>query len=75
MNAIPLHDLDEVATKGDLALLRSEVHGDLKLLATDLDGLKAVAARIDTKLDRLVFILVAGLFAVVATLIGVGLTP
>jgi hypothetical protein len=45
MSAIPLHDLDEVATKGDLALLaadlRSEMAGLRAELKTDIAELRA----------------------------------
>ncbi len=74
MSAIPLHDLDQVATKGDIALLRAELQSDMYALSAKVEGLTAVAARADAKLDRLVFVLIAGLFAVIATLIGVGLS-
>lgn len=62
MTAYKMHDLDEVATKGDISLVRQEV-----------SALTAAVDRIDTKLDRLIFILIAGLFGIIATLIGVGL--
>jgi hypothetical protein len=52
MNAIPLHDLDDVATKGDIQSLRAEIKSDLV---------------------RLTLVLIAGLLAVIATLIGVSL--
>jgi len=139
MSAIPLHDLDEVATKSDVLLLRTELgaeigslrtelgaeigslrtelhseigslraelgaeigslrtelHSEIGSLRTELGGeigslrgelggeigsvqvelrpLSEAVKKLDQKLDRLIFILIAGLFAVIATLIGVGL--
>lgn len=45
MNAIPLHDLDEVATKGDMATLKAELKGDLATLKAEL---KADIAELET---------------------------
>lgn len=59
MSAISLNDLDQV--KSDIASIR----GNLGTLETAIQ-------RVDEKLDRLTFVLITGLFAVVATLIGVG---
>ncbi|MGH8951387.1 MAG: hypothetical protein ACRDX9_08165 [Acidimicrobiia bacterium] len=84
MSAIPLHELDEVATKRDIASLRAELGDGIGLLRRELGGeigsLRAEFGRLseahqslETKLDRLIFILIAGLFAIIATLIGVGL--
>ena len=53
MSAIPLHDLDEVATKSDIQALRAEIKADFV---------------------RLTLVLIGGLLAVIATLIGVGLS-
>jgi hypothetical protein len=36
MSAIPLHDLDQVATKGDLALLASDLRSEMADLRSDL---------------------------------------
>jgi hypothetical protein len=36
MSAIPLHDLDEVATKGDLAELRADLRADMAELKAEL---------------------------------------
>ena len=41
MSAIPLHDLEEVATKGDLAVLRGDVAGVRAELKTDIADLRA----------------------------------
>lgn len=45
MSAIPLHDLDEVATKADLAILRAELMGEINglrvELKTDIANLRA----------------------------------
>lgn len=63
MSALRTNDVDEVATKSDIALVRQEV-----------SALSASVGRIDAKLDRLIFILIAGLFGVIATLISIGIT-
>lgn len=60
MKAVPLQDLDEVATKGDI--MRVE---------TRLEKLDRKVERLDSKVDRLTLILFAGLFGIIATLIGV----
>ncbi|HUG09108.1 MAG TPA: hypothetical protein VMP13_09490 [Acidimicrobiia bacterium] len=36
MSAIPLHDLDQVATKGDLAVLSAELRSEMAELRTEL---------------------------------------
>lgn len=36
MSAIPLHDLDQVATKGDLAVLSAELRSEVADLRTEL---------------------------------------
>lgn len=36
MSAIPLHDLDQVATKGDLAVLSAELRAEIADLRTEL---------------------------------------
>jgi hypothetical protein len=38
MSAIPLYDVDEVATKGDIAGLRAELKGDIAELRAELKG-------------------------------------
>lgn len=38
MSAIPLHDLDEIATKGDLAVLRAELKADMAELQRTIIG-------------------------------------
>lgn len=68
MSVIRLHDLDEVATKGDLALLKTEFQS----LRDTVENLDVRFQKVEQKLDHLIFVLIAGLFAVIATLIGVG---
>ncbi len=49
MSALPVHDLDEVATKGDLAELRAELKGDIAELRAELKGDFAVlGSKVDT---------------------------
>lgn len=36
MSAIPLHDLDQVSTKGDLAVLAADLRNDMADLGTEL---------------------------------------
>ena len=61
MAQLPRYDPAEVATKSDLAELRTELRTELR------DGLAAVNQR----LDRLFLTLLVGMFGVVAALIGV----
>lgn len=61
MAQLPRFDPSDVATKSDLAALRSELRSELR------DGLAAVNQR----LDRLFLALLVGMFGVVAALIGV----
>lgn len=90
MSAIPLHDLDQVATKRDIAVLDARFAGvdarfeviDARFVGVDgrLDGidgqLKEIRAElrfINQRIDRLFYALIAGLFVVVAAVIGVGI--
>jgi hypothetical protein len=54
MSAIPLHDLDEVATKGDLALLSADLRtemGDLRSeLRTEMSDLRTEMAELRAEL-------------------------
>lgn len=40
MSAIPLHDLDQVATKGDLAVLSGELRSEIADLRSDMADLR-----------------------------------
>ena len=60
MTQLPRFDPSDVATRSDLRELRAELKGDL--------------AAIHTRLDRMFLALVAGLFAVVAAMLGVVVT-
>lgn len=40
MSAIPLHDLDQVDTKGDLAVLAGELRSDIADLRSEMAGLR-----------------------------------
>jgi hypothetical protein len=78
MTALPLYELDEVATKGDLELLKAYLKGDLASLRMDLEvmgsrlgTLESRVDRIEVKLDRLIWVLIAGLFGIIAMLGGV----
>lgn len=66
MSALPLYELDEVATKGDIAELR----GDLAVIRAEVVILKERVTAIERKLDRLIFILITGLTGVIVTLLG-----
>jgi hypothetical protein len=71
MRAFPMYDLDQVATKSDMALLTAR----LDSLELRLDSLESRMSGIEAKIDRFTLVLVAGLFGVIATLIGVQLIP
>ena len=60
MTQLPRFDTSEVATRSDLRELRAELKGDM--------------AAIHTRLDRMFLALVAGLFAIVAAMLGVLVT-
>lgn len=63
MSAIPLHDLDEVATKADIAVLRAELKTDIAQLRSEM-----------ADLQRTIIGWMVSLFvATVAALIGVAL--
>ena len=59
MSALPLYELDEVATKGDIARLGTRIDS----LSASLDGLTA-------RVDKLIFGTFAGLVAVLVATIG-----
>jgi hypothetical protein len=54
MSAIPLHDLDQVATKGDLAVLAADVRSEMAGLRTELKtDIAALRAEMHTELGSL----------------------
>lgn len=65
MSAIPLYELDEVATKRDLAELRAD------LLAEFHSQTASLREEMNSRFLQLTFVLVAGLFGIIATLIGI----
>jgi hypothetical protein len=67
MSAIPLHDLDEVATKGDIADLRAEMKTDIAELKVDI--VTQVGALQRTTAAWMLTLLVA----VIGAIAGVGL--
>lgn len=78
---LPIYDLDEVATKGDIAGLRTELKGDIAVLGARLDnleaGVAAIGRRLDDqtqRLDKLILTQYAGLVAFAAALIGILVT-
>jgi len=50
MSAIPLHDLDEVATKGDLALLAADLRSEMGDLRSEMRDLRSEMAGIRAEL-------------------------
>ncbi|MEX0865279.1 MAG: hypothetical protein WD269_10465 [Acidimicrobiia bacterium] len=80
MSAIPLHDLDEVATKSDIASLksdiallgaelreefRSELRAEVDSLGAELSGqIAALGASLNSRIDR-------AFYASIATMLGV----
>lgn len=85
MSAIPLHDLDEVATNGDLAVMKSELRTEMAELRAEMAGLRAEMAglesRVMTEIGRVEVALrksftnwmLTLLVAVIGAMIGVGL--
>lgn len=76
MSAIPLHDLDQVATKRDLAAVDVRFEAiDARFETIDgrLDEIRTELRSTNERIDRLFYTLVAGLFVVVAAVIGVGI--
>jgi hypothetical protein len=67
MSAIPLHDLDEVATKGDIAELRAEMKTDIAEMKVDI--VTQVGALQRTTAAWMLTLLVA----VIGAIAGVGL--
>ena len=68
MSALPIYDLDEVATKGDIAELRAEIKGDIAELRAEIKGdiavinarlytletgITAIGSRLDDQTQRL----------------------
>ena len=77
MSAIPLHDLDEVATKGDLALLaadlRTEMAGLRAELKTDISELRAdMITEIGALRSSMTNWMLTLLIAIVAAMAGIG---
>ena len=70
MSAIRLHDLDEVATKRDLAELRVELAAFRSEMTSGLANLRA---EFKSDFTHYSFILVGSCLAIIAALIGVGL--
>jgi len=66
MSALPSYEITDVATKGDIALLLSRIDR----LEARMDGLEARMDRLEARMDRFFVALVAGMFLIVATLIG-----
>jgi hypothetical protein len=50
MSAIPLHDLDEVATKGDLALLAADLRTEMGDLRSEMGDLRSEMAELRAEL-------------------------
>lgn len=71
MSAIPLHDLDEVATKGDMATLKAELKTDIAELETRvMAAIHAESAALRKSFTNWMLTL---LVAIIASLVGVGL--
>jgi hypothetical protein len=83
MSAIPLYELDEVATKRDLVELRVEflgaLHNEIGTLRRETNAefgsvraeLTALRDDINVRFQRILMVLVSGLFGIIATLVAV----
>ena len=71
MTHLPAYDPIQVATKLDVADLKSELKGDIGDLRNDMN---AGQAAINSRLDRMYLALLAGLFVIVAAVAGVAFT-
>ena len=71
MSALPIYDLDEVATKGDIVELRTELKGDIALIGAKVDTLQSELRATNKRLDRLIFAMIGGLTAIIVALAGV----
>jgi hypothetical protein len=70
MSAIPLHDLDEVATKADLAILRAELKAELAELRSELRS--QISGEVGSLRKSMTTWMLTILVAIIASLIGVG---
>jgi hypothetical protein len=70
MSAIPLHDLDEVATKADLAILRAEMRAEMAELRSELRN--QISGGVGSLRRTMTTWMLTILVAIVASLIGVG---
>ena len=74
MAQLPGFDPAEVATKSDVAVLRSEVHDLLAGITGEQGELRLDLAAVNQRLDRLFLTLLVGSFGIVATMLGVIVT-
>jgi hypothetical protein len=77
MSALPSCEISDVATKGDIALLSARIDGlemalgaGIDRLEARMDRLEARMDRLEARMDRFFVALVAGMFLIMATLIG-----
>jgi hypothetical protein len=72
MSAFPMYELDEVATKRDLAELRVEFVREFAGVRAEIAGeVSSLRDDLNTRFLQLTLVLVVGLLGVIATLIGV----
>jgi hypothetical protein len=71
MSAVPLHDLDEVATKGDLAQLRTDLRAEMAELRGELKGdLAQLRVEISTEIGALRQAMTHWMLTVLVTVVG-----
>jgi hypothetical protein len=74
MSALPSIDINQVATKADLAVLGGRMgafEARMDGLETRMAALEAAMLNLGLRLDRMYVTLVAGLFVIVAAMVGV----
>jgi hypothetical protein len=77
MAALPIFEISDLATKTDLALFASSLESRMDRMDTRMDGLDSRMDRLETamgglglRMDRLFLTSTAGLFVIVAAMVG-----
>ncbi len=70
MSVLPGYELPDLATKGDIALLSARIDALEVSLGGRIGRLEDRMDRLEARMDRFFIALVAGMFLIVATLIG-----
>jgi hypothetical protein len=69
MSAVPLHDLDQVATKRDLAEMRAGLTSEMAILRADVTGqILQLGESLNQRMDRVFYGMIASLLGVLAAM-------